>query len=245
MKTCLILGSNSDVGQATANIFAKNGFNIILAARRIDDYQKRLKSDISIKHKVEVSNLFFEGTDYKQHSKIVSELEIMPDVIVTVFGYLGEQETASKDFDEAYNILSTNYIGHVSFLNSFAQRLKSSGTKGTIIGVSSVAGDRGRQSNYIYGSAKAGFSAYLSGLRNELSRFGIHVVTVKPGFINTKMIEGLSTPKPLTAQPQDAASAIFKAYKKKKNIIYVLPIWKLIMLIIKHIPEGIFKKLKL
>jgi hypothetical protein len=108
-----------------------------------------------------------------------------------------------------------------------------------------VAGERGRQSNYTYGAAKAGLTAYLSGLRNRLQSSGVHVLTLKPGFINTKMTEGLPLPKPLTAQPEQVAAAIEKGLRKRKNIIYSLWMWKYIMLIIKNIPEGIFKKLKL
>lgn len=244
MKSCLILGSNSDLGQAIAYVFAENGYNIILASRKIDNYQKRLQSDISIRHNIEVSNIKFEGADYENHNEIIESFELLPEIVVSVFGYLGNQELALNDFQEAYNIINSNYIGHVSFINKYVQEVKKI-KKGTIIGISSVAGERGRQSNYIYGSAKAGFSTYLSGLRNELLKFNIHVVTVKPGFINTKMIHGLKTPKPLTAEPRKVAQDIFKAYKKKKNIIYTLPIWRILMSIIKNIPESIFKKLNL
>src|SRR5690606_12784913 len=116
---------------------------------------------------------------------------------------------------------------------------------GTIVGISSVAGERGRQSNYLYGSAKAGFTAYLSGLRNALFSDNVHVVTVLPGFVYTKMTENLNLPKLLTAQPSEVADAIYAAVQKKKNTIYVRWFWKWIMLIIKCIPEFIFKKLKL
>jgi len=117
--------------------------------------------------------------------------------------------------------------------------------KGVIVGISSVAGERGRQSNYIYGSAKAGFTAYLAGLRNRLFHHGVHVVTVKPGFVKTRMIENLSTPGPLTASPKNVATSVLRAIKKKKDIIYVLSIWSVVMLMIRMIPESIFKRLKL
>src|SRR5690606_2810480 len=111
--------------------------------------------------------------------------------------------------------------------------------------ISSVAGERGRQSNFIYGCAKAGFSAYLSGLRNKLFHSGVHVMTVKPGFIRTAMTEGMPLPPSLTASPEKIASDIFNAFRKKKNIIYSLWIWRYIMCIIRNIPEFLFKKLKL
>ncbi|MCL4128207.1 UNVERIFIED_CONTAM: hypothetical protein GTU68_062310 [Idotea baltica] len=117
--------------------------------------------------------------------------------------------------------------------------------EGTIVGISSVAGERGRASNYLYGSAKAGFTSFLSGLRNRLAGKGVHVLTVKPGFVDTAMTEGLDLPGPLTAQPQQVARAVFKAVGKKKNTLYTLWMWRYVMLIIRNIPEAIFKKLSL
>ena len=114
-----------------------------------------------------------------------------------------------------------------------------------IVGISSVAGDRGRGSNYIYGSAKAGFTAYLAGLRNRLAGEGVHVLTVKPGFVATAMTEGLDLPAPLTAQPEELGAAVLRAVAKKRNVIYTRPVWRLIMGVIRAIPEPIFKKLSL
>jgi decaprenylphospho-beta-D-erythro-pentofuranosid-2-ulose 2-reductase len=108
-----------------------------------------------------------------------------------------------------------------------------------------VAGERGRQSNYLYGSAKAGFTAYLSGLRNRLYPHGVHVLTVKPGFVKTRMIENLKTPGPLTASPKKVAEKISKALVSKTNTLYVLPVWRIIMGVIRMIPEAVFKRLKL
>jgi short-subunit dehydrogenase len=108
-----------------------------------------------------------------------------------------------------------------------------------------VAGDRGRASNYIYGSAKAGFTAFLSGLRNRMASLGVHVVTVSPGFIATRMTAGMDLPEKLTASPEEVAEAIFKATEKRRNTIYVRPIWWLVMLVIRNIPEPVFKRLKI
>jgi decaprenylphospho-beta-D-erythro-pentofuranosid-2-ulose 2-reductase len=113
---------------------------------------------------------------------------------------------------------------------------------GTLVGISSVAGDRGRASNYVYGSAKAGFTAFLSGLRNRLAKKGVHVVTVKPGFVATRMTAGMNLPKALTAHPDDVARAVYRAFERKNDVIYILPIWWMIMRIICIIPEILFKK---
>jgi short-subunit dehydrogenase len=161
-----------------------------------------------------------------------------------VFGYLGDQERAQQDFAESRKIIESNYVGAVSILNVVAEDYHRKGN-GVIVGVSSVAGDRGRQSNYVYGSAKAGFTAYLSGLRNRLMKGNVHVMTLKPGFIKTKMVAGLHTPPALTALPDKLATYVYKAIGKKRNVVYYLPLWRYIMTIIVLIPESIFKKLKL
>ena len=155
-----------------------------------------------------------------------------------------DQVLAEANVEEAIQEMDVNYKAGVLALSVFKDEFQAKG-KGTIIGVSSVAGERGRAKNYIYGSAKAGFTAYLSGLRNQLCKENIHVLTVLPGFMDTKMTAGLDLPKPLTASAETAAAQIFKAYKKQKNIVYVLPIWRHIMLIIRNIPEFIFKKLSI
>ena len=112
-------------------------------------------------------------------------------------------------------------------------------------GISSVAGERGRATNYIYGAAKAGFTAYLSGLRNRLAKTGVHVVTVLPGFVATKMTEGMDLPLRLTAQPGEVADAIVRAVERKTDVVYVRPIWRLVMFVIRSIPEFIFKRMRI
>ncbi len=157
---------------------------------------------------------------------------------------LGDQHEAEQNWLQCKHIINSNYTGAVSILNVIANDFERR-KKGVIVGISSVAGERGRQSNYLYGSAKAGFTAYLSGLRNRLFHHGAHVVTVKPGFVRTKMIEDIRTPGPLTASPKQVALSVSSAIRKKRNTVYVLSIWSLIMFVIKLIPETIFKRLKL
>jgi short-subunit dehydrogenase len=164
--------------------------------------------------------------------------------VICVFGYLGDADKARSDFAEAQLIMDTNYTGAVSILDIAAADFETRGA-GAIIGISSVAGDRGRGSNYHYGSAKAGFTAYLSGLRNRLASKGVHVLTVKPGFVHTRMTEELDLPGAVTATPDQVARAVVNAAEKKRNVIYTLWMWQFIMLIIRHIPEPLFKKLKL
>ncbi len=180
-----------------------------------------------------------KSIDYNQFDAVNSNL------LFCATGYLGEgTEEGLYDNKNTQRIIDINYAKLVPVMNYFAQKFESR-RSGTIIGLSSVAGDRGRQSNFIYGSSKAAFTAYLSGLRNYLFDKKVHVMTVKPGFMATKMTEGLPLNPKLTATPKQAAESIFKAYKKQKNVAYVLPIWGIIMMIIRNIPEFIFKKLKL
>ena len=162
-----------------------------------------------------------------------------------MFGYLGENEKALTDWKEANTDHQYQLYRRSFHFKCDAAIIMLRRKKGTIVGISSVAGERGRQSNYLYGSAKAGFTAYLSGLRNRLFHKGVHVVTVQPGFVYTSMTENLKLPALLTAKPEDVADAVYQRCKKKKNIIYVKWFWRWIMLIIKIIPEFMFKKLKL
>ncbi len=242
-KNLLLLGATSDMAVAVARKFANEGFTITLAARNLDKL-KPIENDISIRHNTKVNSVSFDALNFASHTTFYNALSQKPDVVVCVFGLLGDQLEAQTNWKACEEIIGSNYTGAVSILNVIANDFASR-KKGVIVGISSVAGDRGRQSNYFYGSAKAGFTAYLSGLRNRLYAVGVHVVTVKPGFVKTKMIENMKTPAPITGTPSAVANKIYNAITKKKDVVYVLPIWWLIMLIIKSIPEGIFKKLKL
>ncbi len=242
MKTALILGSNSDVGVATAHRFAKAGFDIILATRNVNQSQSNLASDIKIRYQVGCETLFFDAIQTELHKDFIKNLSKLPDVVISVFGVLGDQELAARDFQEAARVFYSNFLGNVSILGLFAQIFKDR-KSGSILCLSSVAGERGRKSNYIYGSSKAALTCYLSGLRADMYPHSVQVTTVIPGFIKTKMIGDMKTPAPLTATPEEVAESVYKAYYKKKDVIYVKGIWFLIMGIIKSIPEGIFKKL--
>ena len=243
MSTILILGAMSDVAQAIAHEYAKNGYNIQLAARRKERLEP-LQKDIELRHNVKVVVAEFDAVNFKSHSDFYKNLPYEPSVVACVFGYLGDTQKGLIDWKEAEQILNINYTGAVSILNVIASNMMER-KHGTIIGISSVAGERGRQSNFLYGSAKAGFTAYLSGLRNKCFHSNVHVLTVKPGFIKTSMTQGMPLNPKLTAIPQKIAKDIFKAATKKKNILFSLWMWKYIMKIITTIPEGMFKKMKM
>ena len=243
MSYVLIIGAKSDIAKEVARTYAKNGYNLYLCARDSASLED-LKQDIEVRSGVHVELKEFDITAYETHEKFYTELEEKPLGAIVVSGYMVEQKLAQKDWNESLQTINVNYTGAVSILNIIANDFETE-RRGFIVGVSSVAGDRGRKANYIYGSAKAAFSAYLSGLRNRLFESGVSVLTVKPGFVNTKMTENLDLPEKLTAEPEDVANDIYNAQQKGRNVIYTKSIWMLIMFIIKHIPEFMFKKMSI
>ncbi|MDH3981739.1 MAG: SDR family oxidoreductase [Kiritimatiellaceae bacterium] len=243
MMNVLILGATSDIAQAIARKYAAEGWGLTLAARNMDSLQA-IASDLQVRTGAEVLTAKFDAIDFSNHQTFYFSLPKQPDAVVAVFGYMGDQTEARTDFNEVHQTIDVNFTGMVSILNVVADAFEQRGS-GSIAAVSSVAGDRGRQSNYIYGSAKAGLTTYLAGLRNRLSKKGIHVMTVKPGFCHTKMTEHLDLPGVLTAEPEQVANAVFQGLEKKRNVVYTLWMWRYVMLIIRHIPETIFKKLEM
>ncbi|MCF7817188.1 MAG: SDR family oxidoreductase [Kiritimatiellales bacterium] len=243
MKNVLILGATSNLAQAMAKKFAAEGWSLSLAARNMELLQP-VASDLQVRSKAEVQTVEFDATDFPSHQGFYDSLTTKPDAVICVFGYMGDQLIARTDFDEVRKTIDVNYTGAVSILNVVAADFEKRG-HGSIVGISSVAGDRGRQSNYIYGSAKAGFTAYLAGLRNRLFKSGAHVMTVKPGFCRTKMTESLELPAALTASPEQVANAVFHGLEKRRNVVYTLWMWRWIMLVVQHIPEVVFKRLEM
>lgn len=240
----IVLGSNSEVAQAFVEKMLSEGekFGKIYLFTSNKETTERFAKHIDVKflQQAEVIELdMIKEPDFTKFGNIDSSL------VFCATGYLGEgTEESLYDHQNTGKIVDINYGKLIPVLNHFAEKLERR-RGGTIIALSSVAGDRGRQSNFIYGSAKAGLTAYLSGLRNYLFDKRVHVMTVKPGFMATKMTEGLPLNPMLTATPKQAAASIYKAYKSRKNVAYVLPVWWLIMTVIKNIPEFIFKKMKL
>lgn len=243
MSYVLIVGGKSGIAQSLAKVYAKNGFNLFLAARKKEELEI-FANDLSIRYGKDVRTVELDILDYVSHQKFYDSLHERPIGCFFCVGYLGDQEKAQKYFFEAEKIIATNYTGVVSLANIIANDFEKR-CEGFIVGLSSVAGDRGRAKNYLYGSAKAALTTYLSGLRNRLSKNMVHVMTVLPGFVATKMTEGMDLPKRLTANPDQVALDIYRAQVRKKSVIYTRPYWRLIMMAIKSIPEFQFKKMNL
>lgn len=240
----IVLGSNSEVAQAFVEKVLSEGqrFEKIYLLTSNKENTEKFARHIDVKYVQNSEIIEFDllkDNDYHRLNHIDS------DLLFCASGYLG-MNTADGLYNDinTTKIIDINYAKLVPLMNYFAQKFEAK-RSGTIIGLSSVAGERGRQSNFIYGSAKAGFTAYLSGLRNYLYDKKVNVLSVIPGFMATKMTEGMPLNPKLTASPKQAANCIYKAYKNKKNVVYVLPIWWVIMIIIRNIPEFIFKRLKL
>lgn len=242
-ETVLILGAASDMGMAIAKKFAEKGYSLQLAARNIDRLQP-FSSDIIIRNTVECTTHELDITNFGSLKNFWNSITIKPAITISVIGYMNDNEKVIESEEETLKTINTNFTGLALLLNIIASDYAKN-ESGIITGISSVAGMRGRQSNYIYGSAKAGFTAYLSGLRNKMYHHKVHVLTVLPGFVYTKMTEHLNLPKLLTAQPENVANAVYKGIQKKKNVIFVKWFWRWIMFIITSVPEFIFKKKKL
>jgi hypothetical protein len=239
----LVLGARSDIGRAVAHGFAARGHPVQLAARDAGSLADD-RADIALRHGVAVSLQEFDALDIGTHDAFVEALPELPQVAVCAVGLLGRQDENERDPAAAVRVMRSNFEGPASILAVLANRFEARGS-GTLVGISSVAGERGRATNYVYGSAKAGFTAFLSGLRNRLAGRGVHVVTVLPGFVATRMTEGMDLPARLTAQPDEVAGAILRAVECRRDVIYVRPIWRLVMAVIRNIPERVFKRLKI
>lgn len=243
-KSLLVVGGTSDIGRAVAATYAARGWKITLAARDTED-AARNADDIKTRsgtHRVSVQ--YLDILDQTRFEEFLDQLDELPDTVICVVGMLGDQARAQEDADHATHIMRTNFEGPAVLLEMVAARFAARG-HGLIVGISSVAGDRGRASNYVYGAGKAGFSAYLSGLRNRLAKTDVHVATVKPGFVRTAMTADMDLIGPLTAEPKAVAERIAALETRPSDIVYVLPVWRLIMFLIRAIPEPIFKRLSL
>lgn len=243
MKKMLILGATSDIAQASALALVNDGWEVILTGRNMDALEpiaQDLNGRTSKELKTECYQL--DVDDYDSFAKLWSSFEDKPKGVLCAVGYLGDNDLARTDRDEATKIIATNFTSLVPIFSLIASDFENRGS-GIIVGISSVAGDRGRASNYTYGAAKAGFTAYLSGLRNRLAKSGVHVMTVDPGFVATRMTENVELPPMITAKPEEVGRDIAKAVRKKSNVIYSKWFWRWIMLCVRIVPESIFKKM--
>jgi decaprenylphospho-beta-D-erythro-pentofuranosid-2-ulose 2-reductase len=244
--TVVVLGATSGIARATAAALARRGYGLYLAGRDADEVE-RVATDLALRHRVPVRHGHLDALAVQTHGAFVRRLadETQPPLVgaVVAFGTLGDEDAAHADFAAADPILRVNLLGAVSVLTHFANALEARGS-GFLVGISSVAGDRGRRGNYCYGAAKAGLTAFLSGLRARLRSKGVRVITVKPGFVDTAMTFG----RPgmfLVASPAEVGERIARAIERGTPVLYVPWFWRWIMLAIRAVPERLFMRLDL
>ena len=228
----LILGATSTIARATANEYASLGNSLYLAARDVEEVE-RLAADLRVRHGATVHADTFDARETGDHGTLIqraAEAVDGLDTVVVAFGEMGDQAASEADFSSALPILETNYIGAISICEEAARVM--------------IGRDRGRPSNYFYGSTKGGFSLYLQGLRGRLRQHGVHVVAAKLGFVDTPMTYGLKTKIPI-ASPESVAKALVNAGRKRRDTFYYPWFWRYVMLIVKAVPERMFKRLKM
>ena len=239
-KKILVLGATSGIAEATCRILAAQGAQLFLVARNPEKLAA-VAADLKTRGAAYVGTAVADLDDTDKHAELLSHainsLTGM-DIAYLAYGILGDQPRAEQDFEHAAQILHTNFVAPVSLLtwlaNFCVQR-----HAGVLAVLSSVAGERGRKSNYLYGSSKAGLTAFLAGLRNRVDREGVTVLTIKPGPVNTAMTAHMNIRK---ADVNKVAATIVKAIDAKKDNLYVPGIFQPIMFIIRNIPDRIFKK---
>ncbi len=244
MKSALIFGGKSPLAIAIAKVFAANGFDICLIARNSESLADKVSAiEPRTGGKFTIAELdIFHRESLQQFAASFENRS--PDVVISVLGRQEPTDIQRDNMGTISDLIEGNLIGPASVLEQFASVMERNG-RGTLIGISSVAGERGRQKNYTYGAAKAGFTAFLSGLRNRLTDSSVHVITVIPGVIQTDASAPLKHPRWLVRKPEVLANDVFMAYSRGKNTVYTPWFWGWIMLIIKLIPEPIFKRLNI
>jgi len=245
MRKVLIIGATSAIAQATAKRFAEDGDQIFLAGRSPEKLDV-LVADLRVRGADKVASMALDLNDFDQHANLIdmaSEALGGLDTVLIAHGTLSDQKACEQDFQVALNEYHTNFLSAASLLTLLANRFEVQ-RYGCLAVISSVAGDRGRQSNYFYGSAKGGLSVFLQGLRNRLAPSGVHVLTIKPGFVDTPMTAEFKKGA-LWVGPDVIADGIHRAIRRRSDEVYLPWFWWGIMAVINAIPERIFKRLKL
>jgi short-subunit dehydrogenase len=246
MKKILIIGATSAIAEATARLFAARGDALCLVARNAD-HLRMVAADLNVRGAMRAETATLDVTDFNAHQTVLDAAERQLggiDIVLIAHGTLSDQAQCQTSVDALRREFDINAVSTIALLTTLANRLEAQ-RHGTLVVISSVAGDRGRQSNYVYGSAKAAVTAFLGGLRQRLAKANVTVLTIKPGFVDTPMTAGIAGKGALWAQPDRIAAGIVQAIDGGRNIVYLPWFWRWIMLVIRHIPEPVFKKLKL
>jgi short-subunit dehydrogenase len=245
MQKILIIGATSAIAEAAARRFAGRGDSLYLLARN-GERLEALLADLKIRGAAATAGARFDANDHERHAAVIEQAVAAMgglDAVLIAHGTLPDQQACQADAALALREIGTNALSVIGLLTPIANRFEAQ-RGGVIAVIGSVAGDRGRQSNYVYGSAKGMLAIFLQGLRNRLHKAGVRVLTIKPGFVDTPMTAAFKK-GPLWAAPEQVAQAIVKAMDGRRDVLYTPFFWWGIMAIIRAIPESIFKKLRL
>jgi decaprenylphospho-beta-D-erythro-pentofuranosid-2-ulose 2-reductase len=245
MKRILIIGATSEIAKHCARIWAARGDELYLLARN-EAHLQTIATDLKVRGASKVAINCVDLNDMDRHVELLNAAENAMggvDIVLIAHGTLSNQKTCELSVEETLAEIKTNALSTISLLTLIANRFEAK-KEGTICVISSVAGDRGRASNYVYGSAKAMVTAFTSGLRQRLHKSNVALITIKPGFVDTPMTAEFKKGF-LWAKPNVVAAKIVSAIDKKKTEVYVPLFWWLVMIIIKGIPGKLFRKVSL
>ena len=244
-RRVLIIGATSAIAAETARVFAAYGARLFLTGRhsgRLD----AVAADLKVRGAAQVETALLEVTDISRHAGVVEAAFAALgglDVVLIAHGTLPDQQRCEESAAETVAALEVNFTATIALLTLLANRFEAA-RQGCIAVITSVAGDRGRQSNYVYGAAKGGVERFLEGLRNRLFRSGVAVITIKPGFVDTPMTAGVAK-NPLFASPRRVGRAIYRAIEARRSVVYITWFWRPIMFLVTALPESIFQRLRL
>jgi decaprenylphospho-beta-D-erythro-pentofuranosid-2-ulose 2-reductase len=246
VQSVLVLGGGSELGLAIArDLVGRRARTIVLAGRDPERFQAGA-DELRAAGATRVETLPFDAVDFAAHPKFVDDVFALVgdlDLCVIAFGVLGDAEVAERDASAALEIVQTNYTGVVSVAIPLSQRLRLQG-HGTLVLLSSVAGERVRKANFVYGSSKAGADAFFQGLGDRLAGSGVHVMIVRPGFVRTKMTAGMKA-APLSTTPELVATAVTGALARDREIVWVPAPLRWVMAALRHVPRPLFRRLPL
>jgi decaprenylphospho-beta-D-erythro-pentofuranosid-2-ulose 2-reductase len=244
-RRVLIIGATSAIAAETARVFAAYGARLFLTGRhsgRLD----AVAADLKVRGAAQVETALLEVTDISRQAGVVEAAFAVLgglDAVLIAHGTLPDQRRCEESVAETVAALEVNFTATIALLTLLANRFEAA-RQGCIAVIASVAGDRGRQSNYVYGAAKGGVERFLEGLRNRLFRSGVAVITIKPGFVDTPMTAGVAK-NPLFASPRRVGRAIYRAIEARRSVVYIPWFWRPIMFMVTALPESIFQRLRL
>lgn len=242
MKNILIIGATSAIAEHCARLWVERGDNLFLMARDKNRLET-IAADLRIRGVAQVDTYALDANNLEQHAAMLDAADAATggiDTVLLAHGTLSDQKACEQSVEDTLNEIKTNALSSIALLTLIANRFEIK-KNGTIAVITSVAGDRGRASNYVYGSAKAMVTTFASGLRQRLYKSNVALVTIKPGFVDTPMTAHLKKGL-LWAQPSMVATKIIKAIDQKKDELYVPGFWRIVMAVVKHIPIWIYKK---